>query len=71
MSGESPGSRNPAGHSGLLENALALLNAAVEFFETPVCALCQGIQVGAGADLDLDRLAWSWRWRSLLWAMFS
>lgn len=33
MSGESPASRNPAGHSGLLDNALGLLSAIVEFFE--------------------------------------
>jgi len=33
MSSESPPSRNPAGHSGLLDNALALISAVVEFFE--------------------------------------
>src|SRR5262245_7657696 len=33
MTGESPPSRNPAGHSGLLDNALGLLSATVEFFE--------------------------------------
>lgn len=33
MSSESPRSRNPAGHSGLLDNALGLLSAIVEFFE--------------------------------------
>jgi uncharacterized membrane protein YqjE len=33
MSGESPPSRNPAGHSGLLDNTLGLLSALVEFFE--------------------------------------
>ena len=33
MSSESPSSRNPAGHSGLLDNALGLLSAIVEFFE--------------------------------------
>ena len=33
MSSESPLSRNPAGHSGLLDNALGLLSAIVEFFE--------------------------------------
>src|SRR4030095_9515599 len=32
MSSESPPSRNPAGHSGLLDNALALVSAVVEFF---------------------------------------
>ena len=34
MSSGSLPSRNPAGHSGLLENALALVSAVVEFFET-------------------------------------
>ena len=33
MSSESPSSRNPAGHSGLIDNALGLLSAIVEFFE--------------------------------------
>jgi uncharacterized membrane protein YqjE len=33
MSSESAPSRNPAGHSGLLDNALGLLSAIVEFFE--------------------------------------
>ena len=33
MSSESPPSRNPAGHSGLLDNALGLLSAILEFFE--------------------------------------
>jgi uncharacterized membrane protein YqjE len=34
MSSESPGSRNPAGHSGLLDNALALTSAVTGFFES-------------------------------------
>ena len=34
MSSESPGSRNPAGHSGLLDNALALVSAVAGFFES-------------------------------------
>ena len=34
MSSESPGSRNPAGHSGLLDNALALISAVAGFFES-------------------------------------
>ena len=33
MSSESPLSGNPARHSGLLDNALGLLSAIVEFFE--------------------------------------
>ena len=33
MSSGSPPSRNPAGHFGLIDNALALLSAIVEFFE--------------------------------------
>ena len=34
MSSGSPPARNPAGHSGLLDNALGLLSAFVEFFES-------------------------------------
>jgi uncharacterized membrane protein YqjE len=34
MSSESRPSRNPAGHSGLLDNAVALISAVVEFFES-------------------------------------
>jgi len=34
MTSESPPSHNPAGHAGLLENALALLTAAADFFES-------------------------------------
>ena len=34
MISESPPSHNPAGHAGLLENALALLTAAADFFES-------------------------------------
>ena len=34
MRSESPAARNPAGHSGLLENALALLSAVAQFFES-------------------------------------
>jgi uncharacterized membrane protein YqjE len=41
MSSESPPSRNPAGHSGLLDNALGLLSAIVEFFEVRFAVLAQ------------------------------
>ena len=41
MSSESPPSRNPAGHTGLLENALALVSAVVEFFETRFALLAK------------------------------
>src|SRR5947199_2851141 len=34
MSSDSPPSHNPAGHSGLLANALALLTAVAGFFES-------------------------------------
>jgi uncharacterized membrane protein YqjE len=34
MINETPRSRNPAGHAGLLENLLALLNALASFFES-------------------------------------
>ena len=39
-SGKLP-SRNPAGHSGLLENALALISAVVAFFESRFVLLAQ------------------------------
>ena len=41
MSSESYPSRNPAGHSGLLDNALGLLSAIVEFFELRFAVLAQ------------------------------
>ena len=41
MSGESPPSRNPAGHSGLLDNALALISAFAEFFEIRFTLIAQ------------------------------
>jgi uncharacterized membrane protein YqjE len=41
MSSESPPSCNPAGHSGLLGNALALLSAVVAFFETRFALLAK------------------------------
>jgi uncharacterized membrane protein YqjE len=34
MTSESPPSRNPAGHSGLLDNVLALVSALAEFVES-------------------------------------
>jgi uncharacterized membrane protein YqjE len=34
MSSESPRSRNPAGHSGLIDNTLALISAVAGFFES-------------------------------------
>src|ERR1051326_5732903 len=34
MTSESPPSHNPAGHAGLFENALALLTAVADFFES-------------------------------------
>ena len=39
-SGSSP-SRNPAGHSGLLDNALGLISAIVAFFESRFVLLAQ------------------------------
>jgi len=38
---ESTRSRNPAGHAGLLENLLALLNALAEFFESRFVLLAE------------------------------
>jgi uncharacterized membrane protein YqjE len=41
MSSESPPSRNPAGHSGLLDNALGLISAFAEFFEIRFSLIAQ------------------------------
>ena len=41
MSSESLPSRNPAGHSGLLDNALGLISAVVAFFESRFVLLAQ------------------------------
>ena len=41
MINESPRSRNPAGHAGLLENLLALVNALAAFFESRFALLAE------------------------------
>ena len=41
MISDSSRSRNPAGHAGLLENLLALLNALAEFFESRFALLAE------------------------------
>jgi uncharacterized membrane protein YqjE len=41
MSSQSLPSRNPAGHSGLLDNALGLLSAIAEFFEIRFAIVAQ------------------------------
>jgi uncharacterized membrane protein YqjE len=41
MMSESTRSRNPAGHAGLFENLLALLNALAEFFESRFALLAE------------------------------
>src|SRR6516162_463987 len=41
MISESPRSRNPAGHAGLLENLLALLATLAEFFESRFALVAQ------------------------------
>jgi uncharacterized membrane protein YqjE len=41
MISESPQSRNPAGHAGLLENLLALVNALAAFFESRFALLAE------------------------------
>jgi uncharacterized membrane protein YqjE len=41
MSSGGPTSRNPAGHSGLLENALGLISAVAAFFESRFVLLAQ------------------------------
>jgi uncharacterized membrane protein YqjE len=47
MSSESPPSRNPAGHSGLLDNALALISAVAEFFESRLALAAQESKAAA------------------------
>jgi uncharacterized membrane protein YqjE len=47
MMSESTRSRNPAGHGGLLENLLALLNALAEFFESRFALLTEESKVAA------------------------
>jgi len=41
MISESPRCRNPAGHAGLLENLLALVNALTAFFESRFALLAE------------------------------
>ena len=41
MISENPRSRNPAGHAGLLENLLALINALAAFFESRFALLAE------------------------------
>ena len=41
MISESPRSRNPAGHAGLIENLLALVSALAEFFESRFALFAQ------------------------------
>jgi uncharacterized membrane protein YqjE len=47
MISESPRSRNPAGHPGLLQNLLALIRALVEFFESRFVLLAQESKAAA------------------------
>ena len=47
MISESTRSRNPAGHAGLLENLLALLNALAEFFESRFALLAEESKAAA------------------------
>jgi uncharacterized membrane protein YqjE len=44
---ESTRSRNPAGHAGLLENLLALVNALAEFFESRLALLAEESKAAA------------------------
>jgi uncharacterized membrane protein YqjE len=54
MMSESTRSRNPAGHAGLLENLLALLNALAGFFESRFALLAEESK---GAAIQLLILA--------------
>src|SRR2546430_14015569 len=47
MISESPRSRNPAGHAGLLENLLALASALAEFFESRFALFAQESKTAA------------------------
>ena len=47
MISESPRSRNPAGHAGLLENLLALVTALAEFFESRFALFAQESKTAA------------------------
>jgi uncharacterized membrane protein YqjE len=47
MISESPRSRNPAGHAGLLENLLALIGALAEFFESRFALLAEESKAAA------------------------
>jgi uncharacterized membrane protein YqjE len=47
MISESPRSRNPAGHRGLLENLLALISALAEFFESRFALLAEESKAAA------------------------
>jgi uncharacterized membrane protein YqjE len=47
MTSESPRSRNPAGHAGLLENLLALVSALAEFFESRFALFAQESKTAA------------------------
>ena len=47
MISESPRSRNPAGHAGLLENLLALVTALAEFFESRFALIAQESKAAA------------------------
>ncbi|SRR6266478_2309638 len=47
MISESPRSRNPAGHAGLLENLLALASALADFFESRFALLAQESKAAA------------------------
>jgi uncharacterized membrane protein YqjE len=47
MISESPRSRNPAGHAGLLENLLAILTALADFFESRFALVAQESKAAA------------------------
>ena len=47
MISESPRSRNPAGHAGLLENLLAILTALADFFESRFALAAQESKAAA------------------------
>src|SRR5436309_13446656 len=66
MMSQSTRSRNPAGHAGLLENLLALLNALAEFFQSRFALLAEESK---GAAVQLLRVVGSVIFALLLCAL--
>jgi len=66
MISESPRSSNPAGHAGLLENLLALINALAAFFESRFALVAEESKAAA---MQLLILVGCLIFAVLLWAL--